>query len=578
MNQTAVLHRMDSEYAYPVSKNSMAVALRTARDDIDRVIIHYHDMFKDRLGTRERLEAPLTEKKSAGLFDWHRTEINTTGLGSIFYWFELVHGDKRTFYAGDNFYEQPVEDVGMMYVMPYICTADIPVVPEWSYDAIVYQVFPDRFCNTDSSLDPPGTKPWNYEVDHLQFLGGDLDGIRSKLEYLLDLGINTVYLTPIFQALRPHKYDTNDYYRLDPQFGSEESLRLLIEEAHASGIRIIFDAVFNHTGQGFFAFQDLLQNQEKSKYRDWFDVYSFPVDTDGDLPNFASYSYRKTMPKLQTANPEVSRYLVDVAVYWIREFDIDGWRIDVADQIDHRFWRDLRSAVKDVKEEALLIGEVWKEATPWCEGDQFDSVMNYPFCFAIHDFIKHRNIDATEFADRLSRIAVVYKRPAYHALWNLVSSHDLSRFIDSDDSIAHLKLAVTIQMSLPGVPMIYYGDEVGMRGEGKFNRLGMIWDPDRQDRELLAWYKRCIAMRKESEVLRKGSMEVVSVDPDNNTLVLERAYQNQRARIYINNGIIPVEYYLDENEARDILNGRPLKREKPLDVDPGEAVVVAWNI
>ena len=224
-------------------------------------------------------------------------------------------------------------------------------------------------------------------------------GVIDRFGHLVDLGVDVIYFTPIFEAPSNHKYDTVDYYWIDPHFGDEDTVRKLIELAHEHGIKVVFDAVFNHSGYGFFAFQDVLEHGEDSPYAHWFNIDSFPVQT--EPPNYETFANQiATMPKLMTCHDDVKEYFLEVGRYWVREFGIDGWRLDVANEIDHHFWREFREAVKSENPDALIVGELWHEASEWVRGDQFDSVMNYSFQYACLDFLPR-----TRFVHVLSLIA-----------------------------------------------------------------------------------------------------------------------------------------------------------------------------
>lgn len=213
-------------------------------------------------------------------------------------------------------------------------------------------------------------------------LGGTIRGITENLDYIRDLGFNCIYINPIFVAGEYHKYDLIDYFHIDPCFGTDEDFRNLVSTCHALGMRVIIDGVFNHVGWHFFAFEDVIEKGETSAYKDWFYGLQFPVQrpaTGDEYPTYECFGYERMMPKTNTENPEVIRYFCDVGQYWVREFDIDGWRLDVASEINDAFWRAFRAAVKEAKPDCLLIGEVWESAQHWLNGDMFDSTMNYDF-------------------------------------------------------------------------------------------------------------------------------------------------------------------------------------------------------
>ena len=292
-------------------------------------------------------------------------------------------------------------------------------VPGWMNGAVVYQIFPDRFANGDRANDPAGSVPWGSPPAWAEFQGGDLQGIVAALDYLQALGVDVLYLTPIFVSPSTHKYDAEDYYHVDPGFGGDQALRELIAALHQRGMRLILDASFNHCHPRFFAFQDVLKNGKASPYRDWFTIHEYPVkiryrphlreeekrrqteeyvrwledfpqitgipleqvEDEGALfePSYLAWYGVLDMPKLNQRNPATRAYFLDVAAYWLREFDIDGWRMDVARHIEADFWVDFRRVCKAVKPDCFLLAEIWGNTAPWLQGDQFDATMNYPF-------------------------------------------------------------------------------------------------------------------------------------------------------------------------------------------------------
>lgn len=258
---------------------------------------------------------------------------------------------------------------------------------------------------------------------------GDIQGIIEKLPYLAELGVNTIYLTPIFKSPSNHKYDISDYYKIDPSFGDIGLLKLLKWTAKQQGMRLILDAVFNHSGDQFFAFRDVLKRGDASPYKDWYHVHSFPI-VQKPIPNYETFSHAEsTMPKLNTSNPELVDYLLKVARYWIEEVGIDGWRLDVANEVDQQFWRRLRTEVKGISSDLALIGEIMHQAGPWLRGDQFDSVMNYLFREAVLDFFARQTVGATCFLEEIVQIQMNYTDQANSAMLQLLGSHDTERFL-----------------------------------------------------------------------------------------------------------------------------------------------------
>ncbi len=437
---------------------------------------------------------PMEVRFSDALFDYYECEFDP-GVTRLCYYFELCRQSETVFYYNDGFFKVPHENRQLYYNFHYIRTEDMPHVPQWFKEAVVYQIYPDSFATSGKFISGQGKCIVQNGQKFESQNGGTIAGIRENIEYLKELGINCIYMTPIFAANSWHKYDSVDYFEIDPCFGTKEDFRQLVDDCHRNGIRVILDGVFNHCGPGFFAFRDLLQNGSASKYADWFYVKDFPIRTE-PRPNYECFAYVSTMPKLNTGNPEVKRYLLDVGTYWVREFNIDGWRLDVANEIDHDFWRDYRRAIRSVKEDAVLIGEIWDDSRSFLEGDQFDSVMNYNLTFAVIDSIAKHERNAREFADRISYLMMRYREPMQQAQMNLIDSHDIPRFItQAGGSRARLKLAALFLLTHVGAPMIFYGDEQGLAGWHEIEyRRPMEWK--QKDEELYSFYCKAISLRK----------------------------------------------------------------------------------
>jgi len=355
MLREAVYHVAHGSYAYPVAEDTLRVTLRAAKGDLQRVSV----LFQDRYGGSEPFVTNLEIAAEDEMFTYYQADLQlaTKRFGYVFL---LDDGKDQVFYTEKGFFADVPPNTQFHY--PYIALKDLWEPPKWAQGAVVYQIFPERFANGDPANDPPNVEPWDAlpQVDSQK--GGDLQGVIDRFEHLVELGVDVIYLTPIFQAPSNHKYDTVDYYTIDPHFGDEETVRRMIELAHEHDIKVVFDAVFNHAGFGFFAFQDVLEHGEESEYAHWFNIDSFPVQT--DPPNYETFANQiATMPKLMTHENDVKEYFLEVGRYWVQEFGIDGWRLDVANEIDHHFWREFRQAVKAENPEALIVGELWHEAT-----------------------------------------------------------------------------------------------------------------------------------------------------------------------------------------------------------------------
>ena len=493
MNKTAIFHRTYSEYSFATSPHRVVVRLRAARGDLDACVV----CFGDRMDSHSPIiitRLPMKVRFSDSLFDYYEASFDPK-VTRLCYYFELRKGPECLYYYNDGFFSQPHENRQLYYNFHYIHTEDMAWVPEWFKRAVVYQIYPDSFATSERTISCQARQvEKNGQIFESKF-GGTIRGICENLPYLQRLGINCLYMTPIFGANSWHKYDSVDYFEIDPCFGSKEEFRKLVKDCHEMGIRIILDGVFNHSSNHFFAFLDLMANGEKSRYRDWFYAKDFPV-RGGPNPNYECFAYVDFMPKLNLTNPETAKYILDVGTYWIREFDIDGWRLDVANEVYHDFWREYRKAIRGVKEDAVLIGEIWDDARSFLEGDQFDSAMNYNLTFAIIDAIAKEELTAREFSDRISYLLMRYQEPIQQAQMNLIDSHDIPRFLSqASGNRDKLKLAALFLMTHVGAPMIFYGDEQGLSGWQEIEyRRPMDWSLS--DREMFLFYQRAIGLRQ----------------------------------------------------------------------------------
>jgi cyclomaltodextrinase len=431
--------------------------------------------------------------------------------------------------------------------------------PEWVRDAIFYQIFPDRFARSDRVPKPSNLEPWESLPTNTGFKGGDLLGVVEHLDYLLDLGITALYFNPVFQSTANHRYHTYDYTRIDPILGGNEALRTLLDEAHRRGMRVILDGVFNHASRGFFQFNHIVENGPASPYVDWFTVKSYPLRPYGaprGQQGYEAWWDMPALPKLRVDTPAVREFLWDVAAHWI-EFGVDGWRLDVPSEIDDdEFWQEFRRRVKGVNPDAYLVGEIWGEAQRWLQGDQFDAVMNYLFAaaclgfFVGHDLLRselsrtgYRQIeplDAEGFVEEMERNLSLYPRPVTEVQFNLLGSHDTPRFrtlARGDDSA--YRLATLFQMTYPGAPSIYYGDEIGMTGRHDPGCRGAFpWGESQWDRELRDHVQRCIALRKAHPALRVGEFKWLYAS--NGVLIYGRQLESETLVVLLNASLRPV--------------------------------------
>jgi cyclomaltodextrinase len=452
-------------------------------------------------------------------------------------------------------------------------------IPDWVKDAVFYEIFPERFANGDPSNDPPGVEPWGGAPTRTNFFGGDLQGIIDHLDYLEELGITALYLTPIFAARTNHKYDTSDYHRIDPHFGDLETFRRLVREAHGRGIRIVLDAVFNHVGDGFWAFRDVVDHGHESRYVNWFYIEDLPV-TKEPAPNYWTYENAEYLVRLNIHNPDVRRYLYEVGRRWTQE-GIDGWRLDVPYLMNHRFWKGFRKVVKELNPDLYIVAEIWERATDWLHGDECDGAMNYRLRDVILDFFVRDSLDGVAFDRELARVRAEHPGETAYAMLNLLGSHDTPRFLTlCQGDKTRLKLATAFLFTYVGVPMVYYGDEVGMMGANDPDcRAPMVWDPEAQDRDLLRWHRQLIGLRKAHPALRRGTIQTILTGHD--VFAFVREYGDDGVVVVLNRGTapglvqLPADCWRGRPYLRDQLTGRSWAAPDPIDVAGRSALILS---
>ena len=410
MELTAIYHRPESEYAYLYKEGQVHIRIRTKKEDIEKILLHYGDPFIFLEDSYEDVKE-MVKVTSDALFDYWQVAVSVR-FARLQYLFELEDKEGQSILYGDKGFTdnspEYLDYEGNRFKLPYIHEIDGCQVPDWVSKTVWYQIFPERFANGNAELTPEGSLDWDSSIrpKTTDFFGGDLQGIIAHLDYLQDLGITGLYLCPIFESPSNHKYNTTDYFEIDRHFGDKETFRQLVEQAHLRGMKVMLDAVFNHMGDQSAQWQDVLKHGEKSAYKDWFHIQKFPVTNDKlmnpkELP-YHTFAFASYMPKLNTANPEVKDYLLSVATYWIEHFDIDAWRLDVANEVDHQFWRDFRKAVLAQKPDLYILGEVWHTSQPWLNGDEFHAVMNYPLSDSIKDYFLRGTKKTPQFIDEIN--------------------------------------------------------------------------------------------------------------------------------------------------------------------------------
>ncbi|MGL5978715.1 MAG: glycoside hydrolase family 13 protein [Erysipelotrichaceae bacterium] len=526
MNKSAIFHLPYDNFAYLVSENQAEIRLKTDFD-VKTVTLHYNDPYHwDDHGWVRNTQV----MDVYGLGEHHKyfqTTISTT-THRLKYFFELANDEETLYFGEQGFSKHLPENTFFPFFLPYLHQNAQLATVDWVNDAQWYQIFPDRFWKGDISSSQREFTPWTIQqVTNEQHYGGNLPGITQKMPYLKELGINALYLTPIFQANTAHKYDTKDYLQIDIDFGDEEDFKTLVKTAHDHGIRVILDCVFNHSGEGFAPWQDVLAHGKDSAYYNWFHVFADERDL-----HYEMFAHSKNMPKLNTQNPEVSKYLIGAASYWTTLAPIDGWRLDVANEIDHYFWREFRSAIKAIRPDAYILGEVWHDAKPWLRGDQFDGVMNYPLTHLILKTLQTK--DVSYYKQKLVDLQFQYPLAILSMQFNLLDSHDTKRIYTQLGDENLLKIAYILLFSNYGTPCIYYGSEIMMEGwdDPDCRRLMRFDDLNTQETSFKSWMTQLQHIRQLDPAF--GNRGIFSFVEDDTLLIYEKASAESTLRFYIN--------------------------------------------
>jgi len=569
MNLYAVHHEARSRYAYAYDPQTIHLRLRTGRGDVEAVTLVGGDAFcwvqnaddpsRWEWDKAAAFHETMQLEHSTDLFDYWFVAVRPRWL-RLRYAFILQSGETTLLYGSHGFYDlkrvpHAQYEISQFFNFPYLNAEDVFTAPAWAAETVWYQIFPDRFADGDAGSNPPGWLPWGSDQhsDIHALFGGDLQGILDHLDDLQALGINGLYLTPIFESPSSHKYDTTNYYRIDPAFGDNELFAHLVQAAHQRGIRIMLDAVFNHCGWFHPFWQDVVRRGRNSPYYECFFIEREPVINfdvqPGQLPrltaaqrhqlNYRTFAFAPNMPKWNTAHPLVKEHLLGAIRYWTA-LGVDGWRLDVSNEIAHTFWREFRQLAQSLNPHIYILGENWDNSYPWLMGDQFHGVMNYEFTYAVWNLLRGSDalgqpFGVQDYRNAVSQYLVSYPKNVLPSMYNLVDSHDTPRIrhICQGNSDA-VRLAYLLQMSFPGAPSIYYGSEIGLDGDGGHNRAPMPWQASQQDLALRDFIRRLIELRRAHPAFAAVDLRWVYSNPQDNTLIFAKTAAGETLYVLLN--------------------------------------------
>jgi glycosidase len=496
MDFTGFHHETKSRYAYPADAHTLHLRLRTGLNcgaEKITLVIFDPSNWVERNGkyvfnTEGCQYIPMECEQRDKLYACWFAEARLPTKRAK-YAFITEGGGERFFYGCGSI--TPFADdaalaemTHLCFIYPYILEEDIFRAPSWVKDTVWYQIFPSSYA-------------------------GDLPGVTARLDELRDFGITGIYFTPVFTSPSKHKYNTGDYFQIDPSFGDNAALGHLVDEAHKRGIRVMLDLVFNHIGSTHPWWRDVLRNGKASRYYSCFYVHSEPVTPGG----YETFAFVPNMPKWNTSDPLARAYLLDVASYWARTYEVDGFRLDVANEVSHDFWRVFRKTVRAVNPLLYIVGEVWDDAMPWLGGDQWDASMHYPLAMAIWGFVSGK-LNGAGLRDALASCLTMYPKPVQQTLFNLIGTHDTSRIMTvAKNSAERVIQAFTLLLTFTGSPCIYYGDEIGLTGEGMDNaRAPMLFDGGGRDLKLKAFVKKLIELRNEHGAFKSPDVRFLHAD------------------------------------------------------------------
>ncbi len=507
----AITHIPWLEYRHTLSDGRVCIRIATASGDFDHVTLRVAHKYGPGPAFRRDTRYPMRRMWRDGVRDTWQA-VFAPDDPRLFYCFELQSGAFSVLFDADGAHPIP-GDPSQINGFPYSHAYPAQAKPAWARGCVGYQVFPDRFRRADNPAEPDEkVERWNSRhISNEHRFGGNLRGMLEAVPYLQSLGVGVLYMTPIFCSNTSHRYNTFDYERIDPLLGTAKDLRDLADALHAAGIRLVLDGVFNHCGEGFAPFVDAKNRGPDSPYYDWFYF-------DEKLPcgYFTFGDNLRYMPKLNLRNPDCAAYFLNIGRKWLREAHVDGWRLDVSPEVYPDFWRQFRKAVLDENPDAILIAECWEDAREWCTlGDMFDGTMHYVLSGAIWGFFAEGTLSLREFDARVNRAMALYPQEVQNCLWNFISSHDTPRMLTrAGGKMPRLRKAAFFQMTHPGVPVIYYGDELGMRGGPDPDcRRPMAWNRVEGNRTL-AYYQKLTAVRNASRALREGTFITYEVGDD----------------------------------------------------------------
>ena len=557
MEKSSLIHQSDSIFSFPVSNNEVEIRLLTKKDDdIKRVELMYSDKYKFHEGVKYK---DIEKAYSCDRYDYYIIKMTLVDL-RFAYIFKITTIEDHVYYFSESGISEKYDITKGFYdffQVSYINKNDLLLPSEKIRNRVFYQIFVDRFYKPKDNKNKRINIDWGNLVNRYTIAGGNLKGITQKIDYLEDLGINALYLTPIFESDSNHKYNIKDYYKIAKDFGDECDLNELIQKLHDKDILIFLDGVFNHISYDNELFQDVIKNGNKSKYFHWFFIHGDHLDLKKN--NYERFADDLGMPRLNLNNFEVQEYIINVCKYYVNKFHIDGLRLDVSDEIPHYFWIKLKMELRSIDKDFILIGENWHNASSFLNsGYEFDSIMNYSITKELLNFVAWETYSPIDFKNHIISDLMRYKTNVNYNMFNLLSSHDVYRFINEcNKDVDRFLLGYSFIFMHIGLPCVYYGDEIGL--EGNFdpdNRRCFIWDEEKWNLTIRNKIKELIKFHKEMKINEFD----YTIDVTDELVIVTRKKDNIVFKLYMN--LSGSDKYIESNPIVSNLYSNGLLKNK----------------
>ena len=568
----SIYHQPWLEYRHTLPDGRVCLRLRTAKGDFSHVYVKVTSNYNYPSFFADATHHPMQIAYQDELFSFYEVIITPQDL-RMRYLFVLQSDsfvfklDAMGLHAGEDYPEDASQSFAFAYAYP------AKAMPEWAIGCTGYQIFPDRFRRKGEAEE--GIEPWSSDRVQNEFrYGGNLQGIIEAVPYLKNLGITLIYMTPIFVSDTSHRYNTFDYYQIDPLLGTEADLKELCQLLHQNDMRLILDGVFNHCGLQFAPFVDALTNKENSPYYHWF----FFDDT--EACGYQTFGHWPYMPKLNLENEACANYFLGVGQYWLTQCGIDGWRMDVSPEVYPAFWRQFKTMMRKVNPDSLFIAECWDDSREWLtQGDMFDSTMNYVLCQSLWACFGSHTLNAIDFDYAVNRMLALYPQRVQEVLWNFLGSHDTKRMrTRAGDDLRMLHIASFFQYTFLGIPIIYYGDELGMQGgDDPYCRFPMPWN-NVQNNATHAHYQNLCHIRNNTPALRHGTFRTYCA-LESGLYAYLRSYEEQTVLCVLNIGLSPIHHYLPlPKTMAGMAVIHDLYEDKPLPITESGCVLISLTV